>query len=724
MHLFILGCISLLTYVDAASTQICNAQATCIKHGTYKVITIFHGVGVCTCNGGYSGKCCETNINECHSNPCQHGGACHDRSNGYTCTCRGGYSGTVCQTDINECGSNPCLNHGYCHNGINAYTCSCRTGFAGHRCETNINECVTRPCLNGGTCHDGVNKYTCTCQHGYSGTRCQTNINECASNPCLHGGTCLDGVNKYTCTCPHGYTGKRCETDINECATTPCHHGGTCHDGVNKYTCTCLRGYTGSTCQTNINECAKTPCLHGGTCHDGVNKYTCTCVRGYSGSSCQTNINECASRPCKHGGVCHDGVNKYTCSCASGYTGVNCETDINECGSNPCQHSGVCHDGVNIYTCSCKAGFTGVHCEKNINECASNPCQYGGTCHDGVNRYTCSCIAGFHGVHCETEIDECASQPCQNGATCVDQFNGYKCECLEGDSGKNCELGTTVPETPKINLISETTVTEGTPVVKIACFAEGIPAPVVTWEEIDAKFQPNVRQVGHFLVIENVTMADKGYYTCTAKNRVGTDIKAVNLIVASQSTRPYVAPVISAPSTVIVKYYTDARLVCNVTGYPTPSVRWEYNQGRNIPGVKMSGGVMLISNVTSEATGLYVCIATNDIGSSRANIMLEATYDSPKLLTSPLVYSGNAGISHNFTCSAAGHPVPIITWTFSSFSHHIDTLPPHKIHSNSNVIELVDMQESGVLTCTATNEFGMDTAKATVIVHHSSAVVG
>lgn len=47
--------------------------------------------------------------------------------------------------------------------------------------------------------------------------------------------------------------------------------------------------------------------------------------------------------------------------------------------------------------------------------------------------------------------------------------------------------GTTVPETPKINLISETTVTEGTPVLKIACFAEGIPAPVVTWEEIDVR---------------------------------------------------------------------------------------------------------------------------------------------------------------------------------------------------------------------------------------------
>ncbi|XP_052084907.1 interference hedgehog-like [Mytilus californianus] len=128
---------------------------------------------------------------------------------------------------------------------------------------------------------------------------------------------------------------------------------------------------------------------------------------------------------------------------------------------------------------------------------------------------------------------------------------------------------------------------------------------------------------------------------------------------------------------------------------------------------------MFIPNVTSEATGLYTCIATNDIGSSRANIILEAIYDSPKLVTSPQVYSGHAGKPHNFTCTATGHPVPKITWTFSSFSHHINTLPPHNIHSNGDVIELVDMQKSGILTCTATNEFGVDIAKTTVIVHHS-----
>lgn len=51
-----------LIFIFALLSEICNAQSTCIRHGTYKVIPIFKNVGVCTCNGGYTGKCCETSM--------------------------------------------------------------------------------------------------------------------------------------------------------------------------------------------------------------------------------------------------------------------------------------------------------------------------------------------------------------------------------------------------------------------------------------------------------------------------------------------------------------------------------------------------------------------------------------------------------------------------------------------------------------------------------------
>lgn len=36
-------------------------------------------------------------------------------------------------------------------------------------------------------------------------------------------------------------------------------------------------------------------------------------------------------------------------------------------------------------------------------------------------------------------------------------------------------------------------------------------------------------------------------------------------------------PIIRALSTVQVNYHSDAKLVCNVTGYPVPSITWKYN---------------------------------------------------------------------------------------------------------------------------------------------------
>ena len=41
----------------------------------------------------FTGASCETNVNECASNPCQHGGTCEDHVNGFICDCPPGFTG-------------------------------------------------------------------------------------------------------------------------------------------------------------------------------------------------------------------------------------------------------------------------------------------------------------------------------------------------------------------------------------------------------------------------------------------------------------------------------------------------------------------------------------------------------------------------------------------------------------------------------------------------------
>lgn len=63
---------------------------------------------------------CNFNIDECAINPCHNGGTCIDGVNGFTCQCPDGYHDSTCQSQLNECLSNPCI-HGHCEDKVNGY---------------------------------------------------------------------------------------------------------------------------------------------------------------------------------------------------------------------------------------------------------------------------------------------------------------------------------------------------------------------------------------------------------------------------------------------------------------------------------------------------------------------------------------------------------------------------------------------------------------------------
>ena len=220
----------------------CNNQGTCVDSPS------LNSTFTCSCDGGYSGTYCQTDINECASLPCSNGGTCIDQLNGFVCVCVAGFSGVMCQTDVNECASGPCTNGATCVDHPNSFTCLCVPGFSGLLCQTDVNECASQPCVNSGTCVDHTNSFSCTCVAGYSGTFCQTDINECGSTPCANSGTCVDNVNFFTCICPIGYSGLQCQTEINECDSQPCQNGATCLDHLNGYGCVCAPGFQNATC--------------------------------------------------------------------------------------------------------------------------------------------------------------------------------------------------------------------------------------------------------------------------------------------------------------------------------------------------------------------------------------------------------------------------------------------------------------------------------------------
>ena len=68
-------------------------------------------------------------------------------------------SGPHCDSNIDECSSDPCSRNSTCLDTIGAYKCVCPEGFTGKSCDENINDCENVTCNDRGTCQDEVDMY-------------------------------------------------------------------------------------------------------------------------------------------------------------------------------------------------------------------------------------------------------------------------------------------------------------------------------------------------------------------------------------------------------------------------------------------------------------------------------------------------------------------------------------------------------------------------------------
>ncbi|NWX06462.1 CRUM1 protein, partial [Caloenas nicobarica] len=204
----------------------------------------------------------------CASGPCLNAGTCEDLFNSFSCACSAGWGGLLCESNIDDCQSDPCV-HGDCVDAVADFQCECFRGFIGKRCDINVDDCVRHQCLNGATCVDGVYGYSCKCPPQYSGPRCDYLVlalsfrspavprwpfppEQCGKNfTCLNGGKCTSESWGANCTCRPGFTGRTCQININKCDPNPCQNGGTCQDSENKYECVCSASYTGERCDIN-----------------------------------------------------------------------------------------------------------------------------------------------------------------------------------------------------------------------------------------------------------------------------------------------------------------------------------------------------------------------------------------------------------------------------------------------------------------------------------------
>ncbi|XP_050418749.1 von Willebrand factor D and EGF domain-containing protein isoform X2 [Patella vulgata] len=456
-----------LELFDVFATDICNftsklqiqiivVACACLHNGTCS--SGFDSISgpfeyTCSCPGGYTGKLCEVEINDCEPNPCNHG-TCIDYLQAYQCVCPGGYKGVHCEISTDLCNDDPCYPGVVCLSSPGSFACtSCPPGLTGDGVQcTEIDSCLSSPCFSSVTCKDmkapdngficgkcprffigdGVDckkKDVLACEHkvcselvecseikeypGYSCSPCPdgyegngTTCTPICNPPCGQYKTCYE---PDKCRCPDGYTGNRCQKAICD---PPCQKGGLCTTPNN---CTCFTGYKGKFCE--ILAC-NFQCLNGGRCM-GPNK--CKCRPLYYGFFCERK--QC-SPTCLNGGRC---TQSGTCRCPYGYYGKRCQNAI----CNPsCLHGGRCK---RKNTCKCPYGYAGDRCQTAV---CRQGCNNQGRC-KAPDR--CSCKSGWSGYRCDKAVCDLT---CKNSGHC---FKPNICICKEGYTGSDCSRAVCKP---------------------------------------------------------------------------------------------------------------------------------------------------------------------------------------------------------------------------------------------------------------------------------------
>ncbi|XP_032423836.1 obscurin-like protein 1 isoform X6 [Xiphophorus hellerii] len=192
------------------------------------------------------------------------------------------------------------------------------------------------------------------------------------------------------------------------------------------------------------------------------------------------------------------------------------------------------------------------------------------------------------------------------------------------------------------------------------------------------------------------------------------------------------------PRPVVVQSGTDAVLKCQIGGDPRPAVIWERNNEKIDPQgryrVFEDGNVynLIITAVTIEDSGQYICKAKNSIGETYAAATLKVEGEAqemelreenkPRFLIKPLSTRVGRGEDAVFSCKLWGNPRPEVVWEKDGrkLNEIFESTHFSVGYQDGGWFQLKIFKtrapDGGVYTCKARNEFGEALAGAVLLV--------
>ncbi|XP_021370304.1 hemicentin-1-like isoform X2 [Mizuhopecten yessoensis] len=327
--------------------------------------------------------------------------------------------------------------------------------------------------------------------------------------------------------------------------------------------------------------------------------------------------------------------------------------------------------------------------------------------------------------------------------TCEDSGD-YQCVATSPVGTTNSHTTLTVKKKTKAPgvvrpLDSAYNSTEGGEVVRLVCEVEGNPTPQITWlkdgkevtpgNNVAMEWDPDTGSAA--LVFKQPTCEDSGDYQCVATSPMGTTNSHTTLNINKR-------PTVTKP---LEKIYTckagdkNVRLVCTVTGKPSPEVSWSKG-GKEI---KSSGSIkiewdvitgsaaLVFKQPTCPDSGDYQCMASSPLGSTSTSTTLKVKKPEKKpAVVKPLDREYNLTETKEpitLTFKVDGNPVPEVSWVKDgkpleaggniSFDWNAET------GSASLIFKGVSVKDSGKYECVATSTIGKTTSSTAIVVKTS-----
>ncbi|XP_068204699.1 cell adhesion molecule Dscam2-like [Palaemon carinicauda] len=375
-------------------------------------------------------------------------------------------------------------------------------------------------------------------------------------------------------------------------------------------------------------------------------------------------------------------------------------------------------------------------------------------------RLVLTCPVGGYPIHTRTWYKEGKQLPTsrrevvhQNGSLIIENVQrvtdagSYSCTASTKHGEKSTQpVQVKVLVPPRIlPMNTDHHLSEGNRLTLACVVTEGDLPLMITWYKDGIKLdnQKHVTQqswegFNSYMGINHVMPHHAGNYTCKATNKAASDQQTSALYVNVPPRW------VAEPADVSVMRDSDVVIQCQTEGFPQPKVIWRKALGdspgnyRDLLGSsrvqQLVNGSLMLSQVTKDDQGRYLCEATNGIGAGLSKVIQFTVNAPPRFSSQQRNVSVGSGGHAVLRCAVTGDPPMQLSWhkdgrllsPSDSYRHELRESTVGgvgglgRMVDKEEVLELVvrgvTREDGGEYTCTAKNIHGHVSTTAMLLV--------